>query len=183
MGARVPLGEVPKTTQAAPIRKDSRCGRGRGSTVGDRACAWPSRPFRRTLRGCQRLRAPQTQAKRTQRPANEMTPTVLQIDPFGERSIPWWQRLRGRGRAKYAPKRYSRVAGAIGPTTAFALPASHRPATVAAVGALFFLPPALVEAWFKRRRRREDEQLLPCNGHPAARLDPPGSIQRQSLLA
>lgn len=111
-----------------------------------------------------------------------MRSSVLQIDPFGESSVPWWQRLRGRGRAKYAPKRYSRVAGAIGPTTALVLPASHRPATVAAVGALFFLPPMLVEAWFKRRRRREDEQLLPRNGHPAARLGLPGSIQEQSLL-
>jgi hypothetical protein len=84
-------------------------------------------------------------------------------DPFGQKSIPWWRRLRGRNRPNYAPKRYAGIAGMIGPTTAFALPASHPPATIVTVGMLFFLPPVLVEAWWKQRRRRQDEQLLPLS--------------------
>jgi hypothetical protein len=61
---------------------------------------------------------------------------------------------------KHAPKRYRRVAGSIGPAVAFLLPAHHRPAIILGVTALFIVPPTLLEAWFKRRHRRSEEQLL-----------------------
>jgi hypothetical protein len=66
----------------------------------------------------------------------------------------------GSGRA---PKRYTVPAGALGPIAGLMLPrwhgVDHTTSVVLGV-ALLAVPPALVEAWWKRRQRRADEQLL-----------------------
>ncbi len=82
-------------------------------------------------------------------------------DPFAERARPWWRRLLVGGKQTYAPKRYARVAATLGPVVAFLVPAHHRPVVIVLVGALFVLPSMLVEAWFRQRARRRDEQILP----------------------
>jgi hypothetical protein len=68
-----------------------------------------------------------------------------------------------RDRPRSAPKRYARVAGAIGPTVAWLLPVPHGTnhwAVVSLVAVLFVVPPLLVEAWWKRQSRRRAERLL-----------------------
>jgi hypothetical protein len=62
-----------------------------------------------------------------------------------------------------APKRYTVVAGALGPIAGFMLPGWHgvgHTTSVVLGVALLAVPPALVEAWWKPRQRRTDEQLL-----------------------
>jgi hypothetical protein len=84
-------------------------------------------------------------------------------DPFAEPSTPWWRRMWRRARTDGAPKRYAAPAGAIGPIVALmggsahGLDLAHR--IVFAI-ALFGVPPALVEIWWKQHRRRDDERLL-----------------------
>lgn len=37
----------------------------------------------------------------------------------------------------------------------------HRLVVIVIVGALFFVPSMLLEAWFRQRERRRSEQILP----------------------
>ena len=82
-------------------------------------------------------------------------------DPFAQSTKPRWRRLLARRQPQYAPKRYAKVAGLIGPVVAFVVPAHHRLLVIVLVGALFFVPSMLVEAWFRQRERRRREQILP----------------------
>jgi hypothetical protein len=82
-------------------------------------------------------------------------------NPFAESTTPWWRRM-WRARTDGAPKRYTVPAGAIGPVaglmdSAHGHDLSHN---VVFFLALFVIPPALVETWWKQRRRREGERVL-----------------------
>jgi hypothetical protein len=83
-------------------------------------------------------------------------------DPFAESSMPWWRRMWRRARTNSAPKRYAGPAGAIGPIVALGVSThgmdlAHE---IVFVFALFVIPPALVEIWWKQRTRRESERLF-----------------------
>ncbi len=80
-------------------------------------------------------------------------------DPFAQSAEPRWRGLLASRRRKYAPKRYAKVAGLVGPVVGFMVPAHHR--LVVIVGALFFVPSMLLEAWFRQRERRRSERILP----------------------
>jgi hypothetical protein len=83
-------------------------------------------------------------------------------DPFGETPVPWWRSLLRSGKGG-APKRYAAPAGAVGSLTGLLLQSGDgldKPTRVAIVGALTFLPPYLVERWWKGRERRQEERLL-----------------------
>ncbi len=83
-------------------------------------------------------------------------------DPFAERPTPWWRRIWRRDGTESAPKRYAVPAGAVGPTVAL-MTSTHgmdRVTKVVLGMVAFVAPPALVEIWWKQRRRRADERLL-----------------------
>jgi hypothetical protein len=82
----------------------------------------------------------------------------LASDPFGEASTPWW-----RSKKQHAPKRYAAVAGAIGSFSGLFLHSGDgldKPTRLAIVAVLTFVPPFVVEYWWRARHRLRDEQLL-----------------------
>jgi hypothetical protein len=82
-------------------------------------------------------------------------------DPFGETQDPWWRRIWLRDGADSVPKRYAVPAGLVGPIAALTI-STHGMDVVTkiVVGFVLFVGlPALVEIWWKQRRRREDERL------------------------
>ena len=83
-------------------------------------------------------------------------------DPFAERPIPWWRRIWRREGADSVPKRYAVPAGSVGPIVALTTNTHGMDiVTKVVLGfALFMALPALVEIWWKQRRRRADERLL-----------------------
>jgi hypothetical protein len=88
---------------------------------------------------------------------------LVMSDPFGEPPPPWWRGMWGGEGSGRAPKRYTVLAGALGPIGGFMLPKLHLVdhTTRGMLGlTLLAVPPALVETWWKRRQRRADEQLL-----------------------
>jgi hypothetical protein len=82
-------------------------------------------------------------------------------DPFGETQTPWWRRIWRRDRGNSAPRRYAVPAGLVGPIVALTTNTHGMDiVTKIVLGfALFVALPALVEIWWKQRRRRADEQL------------------------
>jgi hypothetical protein len=86
-------------------------------------------------------------------------------NPFGETPAPWWRRIWRGERPESAPKRYTVPAGAVGPLAALLLPNWHttdeatKAVLVGVLLALFLGPPALVETWWRARRRRASERL------------------------
>ena len=86
----------------------------------------------------------------------------LTSDPFGETRAPWWRSLLRSGKG-HAPKRYATAAGALGPTAGLFLVSGDgldKPTRIAIVAGLTFLPPWLVEVFWRRRKRRQEERLL-----------------------
>jgi hypothetical protein len=83
-------------------------------------------------------------------------------DPFGEQAAPWWRSLFRSGKG-HAPKRYAGAAGALGPLSGLVLQSGDgldKPARFAIFAALTFIPPYMVERWWREQARRQDEQLL-----------------------
>jgi len=83
-------------------------------------------------------------------------------DPFGETPAPWSRSLLRLGKG-HAPKRYATAAGALGPAAALFITSGDgldRPTRVALVAGLTFIPPLLVEAIWRRRKRRQEERLI-----------------------
>jgi hypothetical protein len=90
--------------------------------------------------------------------ANELVPY-----PFGEKPAPWWRSLLRFGGKGRAPKRYAGTAGALGPIAGLALQSGdglNRPERLAIFAVLTFVPPMLVEYWWRGRERRQEEELL-----------------------
>lgn len=86
----------------------------------------------------------------------------LATDPFGEERVAWWRSLLKSGKTR-APKRYAAVAGALGPISGLFLASEDgfdRPTRVAIFASLTFIPPFLVERWWRGRDRRREERLL-----------------------
>ena len=85
-------------------------------------------------------------------------------NPFGERPVSWWRRLRQRRkRSAYAPKRYSVVAGGLGTFMGFGVAAVQGmdyDIRVLVIAGVTVLPSALLEGWWKQRSRRRAEQLI-----------------------
>jgi hypothetical protein len=81
-------------------------------------------------------------------------------DPFAEQPTPWWRRLKRGDRRTYAPKRVAAVASAIGGTALWILPHHHSLAVALLAATVAALPAGLIESWYKRRHRREEEQLF-----------------------
>jgi len=86
-------------------------------------------------------------------------------DPFGRPPTPWWRhlwrRLRGGGRAESAPARYLIPATTAGGLAGLSLPSAHGHIDrIVVFGLVAALPPALVDMWWKQRRRRASERLL-----------------------
>jgi hypothetical protein len=83
-------------------------------------------------------------------------------DPFGREPVSWWRSLLRSGKGG-APKRYAAPAGALGSLSGLLLQSGDgldKPTRVAIVAALTFIPPYLVERWWKGRERRQEERLL-----------------------
>jgi hypothetical protein len=83
-------------------------------------------------------------------------------DPFGGEPVPWWRSLLRSGKGG-APKRYAAPAGAMGSLSGLLLQSGDgldKPTRVAIVAVLTFIPPYLVERWWKGRERRQEERLL-----------------------
>ena len=77
--------------------------------------------------------------------------------------MPWWRSLPRSGKKGRAPKRYAGAAGALGPLSGLAFQSGDgldKPRRVAIVAGLTFIPPLVVEYWWRGRERREEEQLL-----------------------
>jgi hypothetical protein len=86
----------------------------------------------------------------------------LAANPFGEKPMPWWRSLLRSGKGG-APKRYAAPAGALGSLSGLVLQSGDgldKPTRLAIFVALTFIPPFLVERWWKGRERRQEEQLL-----------------------
>jgi hypothetical protein len=83
-------------------------------------------------------------------------------DPFAERPRPWWRRIWRRDGADGVPRRYAVPASAVGPIVALTTNThGMNIVTKLVLGfALFVALPALVEIWWKQRRRRDGERLL-----------------------
>ena len=76
--------------------------------------------------------------------------------------MPWWRSLLRSGKGG-APKRYAAPAGALGSLSGLVLQSGDgldKPTRLAIFAALTFVPPFLVERWWKGRERRQEEQLL-----------------------
>jgi hypothetical protein len=79
-------------------------------------------------------------------------------DPFGEEPPSWWGRLRGRDRA--TPKRVDRWVGGVVGLLLWAA-TFHSPLAFVIVPVAALVPSWAVERWYRARRRREREQILP----------------------
>lgn len=76
--------------------------------------------------------------------------------------MPWWRSLLRSGKGS-APKRYAAPAGALGSLSGLVLQSGDgldKPMRLAIFAALTFIPPFLVERWWKERERRQEERLL-----------------------
>jgi len=81
-------------------------------------------------------------------------------NPFAEEPNPWWRRFTDKDRKRHAPKPATWTAGFLGGLVGWTLP-SHHSLVVGALAALAAAAPAaFVESWYRRRDRREDEQLF-----------------------
>jgi len=77
--------------------------------------------------------------------------------------MPWWRSLLQSGKKGRAPKRYAGAAGALGPLSGLVFQSGDgldKPTQIAIVAGLTFIPPLLVEYWWRGRERCEEEQLL-----------------------
>jgi hypothetical protein len=94
-------------------------------------------------------------------------------DPFAEDATPWWQRLVREDRRTHAPKQVTAAAGFLGGMVGWTLPSHHSFAVGALAAAGTALPAGLIESWYKRRHRREEEQLfvLPTDQRVATRTE------------
>ncbi|HLM86508.1 MAG TPA: hypothetical protein VK272_10025 [Solirubrobacteraceae bacterium] len=83
-------------------------------------------------------------------------------DPFAETRPPWWTRITRRKRTDEAPKRYAMLAGGVGSLATFLLAEVHLDhlTKFLVCSAIAAVPPALLEMWWKSRRRRASEQIL-----------------------
>ena len=84
-------------------------------------------------------------------------------DPFGEKPVPWWRSLLRSGKKGRAPKRYAGAAGALGPLSGLVIYSGDgldKPTRLAIFAGLTFIPPFLVEYWWRGRERRQEERLL-----------------------
>lgn len=88
-------------------------------------------------------------------------------DPFGEKSSPWWRVawrvLFSSGGKPRAPKPFAAAAGALGPISGLLLHGVgglDGPTRAAVFVGLTFIPPLVVERWWRERERRREEQLL-----------------------
>jgi hypothetical protein len=81
-------------------------------------------------------------------------------DPFAEEPIPWWRRFVHNDRRTYAPRSVTFAIGFVAGIVGLTLPSHHSLATAALAGAVTAAPAGLVENWYKRRHRREEEQLF-----------------------
>jgi len=77
------------------------------------------------------------------------------------------RRLLFANSPKHAPKRQLTIAGMIGPVAVWFVSPPHTLIGALGVALLFAGPSALVEAWWKARHRRREEQLLPRPEHQA----------------
>lgn len=76
--------------------------------------------------------------------------------------MPWWRSLLRSGKGG-APKRYAGPAGALGSLSGLVLQSGDgldKPMRLAIFAALTFIPPFLVERWWKGRERQREERLL-----------------------
>jgi hypothetical protein len=108
--------------------------------------------------------------------AGELAP-----DPFGEKPASWWRSLLRSGGKGRAPKRYAGAVGALGPITGIALQSGDgldKPTRLAIVAGLTFVPPVLVEYWWRGRERREEEVCSRSLRQPARSLGRPEASRR-----
>ncbi len=81
-------------------------------------------------------------------------------DPFAEEPIPWWPRFVHNDRRTYAPRSVTFAIGFVAGIVAWTLPSHHSFATGVLAAAVTAAPAGFVESWYKRRHRREAEQLF-----------------------
>lgn len=81
-------------------------------------------------------------------------------NPFAEEPIPWWRRLVQRDRRTYAPRSITFALGVLAGFVGLTLPTHHSFATGVLAAAATVAPAGLIETWYKRRQRREEEQLF-----------------------
>lgn len=91
-------------------------------------------------------------------------------DPFAEKPVPWFKRIIGKDRTSHAPKRAARVVSGLSGLAVYLLPAHHHSvALVVLAGIIMFVPAVVIETWYKRRHRRESEQLFVLPESPPVR--------------
>jgi len=94
-------------------------------------------------------------------------------DPFAEEPVPWWRRFVHNDRRTYAPRSVTFTIGFVAGVVGLGLPSHHSLATGVLAATVTAVPAGLVESWYKRRNRREEEQLfvLPEARRIATRID------------
>lgn len=81
-------------------------------------------------------------------------------NPFAEEPIRWWRRFVHSDRRKYAPRSVTFALGLLAGFVGLTLPTHHSFVTGVLAAAAAVAPAGLVETWYKRRQRREEEQLF-----------------------
>jgi hypothetical protein len=81
-------------------------------------------------------------------------------DPFAEEPIPWWRRFVHKDRRTYAPRPVTFAIGFVAGIVGMALPSHHSLAMGALALTVTAVPAGLVESLYRRRHRREEEQLF-----------------------
>ena len=90
-------------------------------------------------------------------------------DPFAEKPVPWYQRVVRKDRTTYAPKRVARTVGFVSGLAIYLLPAHHSLVLTVVAAVIMAVPAVVLEASYKRRHRRESEQLFVLPESPPVR--------------
>jgi len=89
-------------------------------------------------------------------------------DPFAEEPVPWWRRFVHSSRHTYAPRSVTVTVGFVAGVVGLGLPGHLSLATGVLAATVIAVPAGLVEGWYKRRHRREEEQLFVLPARAAA---------------
>ena len=95
-------------------------------------------------------------------------------DPFAEKPLPWWRRFARSKRRTYAPRALTLAVGFVAGFVGLSLPSHHSLATALLAVVVIAAPAGLLESWYKRQHRRQEEQLfvLPEPQRTTTKIEP-----------